>query len=380
MRACHAFAIVLIVLSSLQCHPFTLANPSLPFHQPFAASLSEVLGINVHLTFAPPLLSRVIAANANFSNESIRFPRPHIPHVTLYLSKFPESSLPHLLDAIREAAKTPAFTMPCVSNLSSAAVIGNYSMLQVAISSCLQYMSDMVVERTHHLALPNQTAPQWLLMLPEPLRSMKMDMLSRFGSPSVFAQFDPHITLACSASSAEVVLAIRALDGIRSPFIPLQLQVSRSGVCGTVLSEQTMLSIDLSPLSNSTGNVSSNEAQMPTPSKFGLRVILTSFLSALFAGGIAALATFVVEKLGGVKGGILAATPTTILPALIGMKSNAFSHDDFAASVWLLPVGALCNSIFLATWRYGPPRLPHRWTLRRKYVKTLSTHKFFNLF
>ena len=336
MRACRSFAVVFFMLSTLQYHPFTLANPSLPFHQPFA---SEGLGINVHLTFAPPLLSRVIAANANFVNETIRFPRPHFPHLTLYLSKFPESSLSHLLGAIREAAKTPAFTMPCVSNVSSAAVTGNYSMLQVAISSCLQNMSDMVVKRTHHLALPNQTAPDWLLMMPEPLRSMKLDMLSRFGSPSVFAQFDPHITVACSADSAEVVLATRALDGIRSPVIPLQLRVSRSGVCGTVLTDQTMLTLDLLTLSNS-------DAQMPTPSKFGLREILTSFLSALFAGGIAALATFVVEKLGGVKGGILAATPTTILPALIGMKSNAVSHNDFTASVWLLPVGnslAFCH-------------------------------------
>ncbi len=103
-----------------------------------------------------------------------------------------------------------------------------------------------------------------------------------------------------------------------------------------------------------------------TASKLGSRALLNALASALFAGFIAAMATYVVEKLGGVKGGILAATPTTILPALIGMRSNSSDPQDFAASIWLLPVGALCNSFFLATWRYLPPRIPHYWTLRRK--------------
>ena len=324
----------------------------------------------MHLSFAPPLLSLVTDVNANFVNETICFAQLHVPHLTLYLSKFSEPSLPLLLDAIRKVTESTAFTLPCVSEVSSAVVTGGYLMLPVATSRCLQNMSDIVVTLTNHLALPNQTAPAWLSMLPEPQRSMKMDMLNRFGSPNVFSQFDPHITLACMANSTELANATRILDRNLSPFVPVQLRVSRSGVCGTVLSEQTLLSIDLLQLSNSSGNVSNN-AQMTTSSKFGLRVILTSLSSALFAGCIAALATFMVEKLGGVKGGILAATPTTILPALIGMKINSASQSDFAASVWLLPVGALCNSIFLATWRYGPPRLPHRWTLRRKYVKTL---------
>jgi hypothetical protein len=116
--------------------------------------------------------------------------------------------------------------------------------------------------------------------------------------------------------------------------------------------------------------------EMATASKFGLREILTSVASALFAGCIAALATFAVERLGGVTGGILAATPSTILPALIGIKSNNASHDNFAASVWLLPVGALCNSIFLATWRYGPPRLPPGWSLQRKCVRLFRARMY----
>lgn len=111
---------------------------------------------------------------------------------------------------------------------------------------------------------------------------------------------------------------------------------------------------------------------LPIASKFGLRAIFTSLASAFLAGCIAAFATFVVERLGGVKGGILASTPTTIIPALIGMRSNSASPEDFASSVWLLPVGAVCNSFFLAAWRFGPSRLPHHWTLRLKCVNASS--------
>jgi hypothetical protein len=130
------------------------------------------------------------------------------------------------------------------------------------------------------------------------------------------------------------------------------------------------------------GVACSQEKVAPAASKLNLRVLLTSFASALFAGVVAALATFAVEKLGGVKGGILAATPTTILPALVGIKNNSSSFDDFAASVWILPVGALCNSIFLASWRYGPPLLPRRWTVPHKCVSpcALNHHFYYSVF
>lgn len=366
-----AFPLIIFLVPLLLLHPFTAATPSSSDHRPSYASTTaqEGVGINVHLTLAPPLLSLVTAANSKFVNQTIRFPQPHTPHVTLYMSTFPESSLPHLLDAIRHASNAAVFTQPCSSHASSAVAAGSYSMLPVTTGSCLQNMSDVIVARTHHLALPNQTAPAWLLLLPEPQRSRKMDMLNRFGSPNVFGEYDAHITLACSENATDLAISTRALDGISSPFVPLQLRVSRSGACGTALSQQTLLSINLSPVANSSDSMSS--------SKFGLRQLLNSLASALFAGCIAALATFAVERLGGVKGGILAATPSTILPALIGIKSNSASHADFAASVWLLPVGALCNSIFLATWRYGPPRLPLHWSLRRKCVKSFIAHVYY---
>ncbi len=239
----------------------TLANPSRP--RPWFSTEAEAgyLSINLHLTFAPPLLLHVIAANsklAALANETVRFPHPHTPHVTLYMSLFPESSMPDLLAVVEEVAKSPVFLTPCTSKVSSAVAIGSYSTLPVAVNDCLQSMSDIIVRRTHHLALANQTAPAWLLLLPEPQRSMKMEMLDRYGSPNVFTQFDPHVTLACAPNATLVASATRDIDEMSLSLIPLQLRASVSGVCGTVFSDQTLLSVDLPTPSNSSDNASNN--------------------------------------------------------------------------------------------------------------------------
>jgi hypothetical protein len=359
----------------------------------------------VHLTLDPSLLSLVLAANLQFQfdHQPIVFPQPHTPHVTLYLTKFPSSSLQSVLAAVRDAFTEPSFKSSCFSNFSAAVVIGNYSMLPLNATDCLRTMSDLVVERTYQFALDNQSIPKWVLLLPEPDRSLKLAMFKQYASPNVFSQYDPHITVACSPNVSALDVATRALPVFSLPFVPFQIRVSETGDCGTVLSNRTFLSLDIiccaSPASPSCANgmpsalsdsasiflngvACSQEKVAPAASKLNLRVLLTSFASALFAGVVAALATFAVEKLGGVKGGILAATPTTILPALVGIKNNSSSFDDFAASVWILPVGALCNSIFLASWRYGPPLLPRRWTVPHKCVSpcALNHHFYYSVF
>ena len=235
------------------------AAKSSNFGQPsYSSSSVQSLGINVHLTFASPLLSYVTATNAGLHNETIRFPQPHTPHVTLYLSQFAVSSLPDLIEVIAQTVTSPAFSKSCSSKMLSAIVAGSYMMLPIAASRCLQSMSDILVMRVHHLALPNQTAPGWLLSLPEPQRSAKLSMLNLFGSPNVFSQYEPHVTLACSANVSELHRAARALDGILPPFNPLQVRVSKSGACGTALSNDTLLTIDLVPHSNSYGNSSNS--------------------------------------------------------------------------------------------------------------------------
>lgn len=82
------------------------------------------------------------------------------------------------------------------------------------------------------------------------------------------------------------------------------------------------------------------------------------FLSALFSGVVAILATLAIERLGGKYGGILASIPTTIVPASIGFWLTSESHGPFREALYIVPVGMLINALFLLLWRVVPPRLP----------------------
>lgn len=44
--------------------------------------------------------------------------------------------------------------------------------------------------------VPDQPIPDWVEGLPEPLKSEKIAMIKKYGSPNVFSQFQPHVTLA----------------------------------------------------------------------------------------------------------------------------------------------------------------------------------------
>lgn len=69
-------------------------------------------------------------------------------------------------------------------------------MWDVVVSPCLQQWSDLLVKRISQYIVPNQPIPDWVLGLPEPLRSEKISMIKKYGSPNVFDQFQPHVTLA----------------------------------------------------------------------------------------------------------------------------------------------------------------------------------------
>ncbi|MFM7052678.1 MAG: hypothetical protein ACKOYN_11200 [Planctomycetota bacterium] len=93
-------------------------------------------------------------------------------------------------------------------------------------------------------------------------------------------------------------------------------------------------------------------------------------LPSAFAGLVAIMATMVVERLGGIAGGVLSSIPTTIVPAAIGIFHRSASVDDFRRSMAFVPVGILLNAGFLVLWRVVPARVGRRtrshllaWTL-----------------
>ena len=90
-----------------------------------------------------------------------------------------------------------------------------------------------------------------------------------------------------------------------------------------------------------------------------VNIFLNAGISALFAGltaiGVAAL----IEKFGGLIGGVLGSTPTTIIPAMVGIYIEYEANQEkYTNSAFSVPIGTFTNSLFLFTWGFLPKYLP----------------------
>ncbi len=82
-------------------------------------------------------------------------------------------------------------------------------------------------------------------------------------------------------------------------------------------------------------------------------------ISAIFAGVVAIAVTVAIERLGGVKGGILGTMPSTIVPAAIGIWLVTLDNvDDFHRAMGIVPLGLILNAGFLWLWRIIPKYIP----------------------
>jgi hypothetical protein len=100
-----------------------------------------------------------------------------------------------------------------------------------------------------------------------------------------------------------------------------------------------------------------------------LQVLSTAAFSGMFAFFVSIAATRAIETYGGQRGGLLAALPTTVVPAsfgfarvaglaLFGAAPSEARLPFLYASLFTVPGGTLASSLFLVAWRYAPPHLP----------------------
>lgn len=97
----------------------------------------------------------------------------------------------------------------------------------------------------------------------------------------------------------------------------------------------------------------------------------TAVLSGLFAAVVAVAVTRAIERLGGLFGGVLGTSPTTIVPTAIGL-SLRLSGCKLVESMVTVSVGMLVNAAFLATWRFLPPRLPTWLSVRARLLMMMA--------
>lgn len=91
---------------------------------------------------------------------------------------------------------------------------------------------------------------------------------------------------------------------------------------------------------------------------------------AVLAGVVAVAATVAIERLGGVRGGVLSTLPTTIVPASWGIGMGS-SLEGFADAMYVVPAGMLLNAFVLLWWRLLPPRLPAGFSFGQRLAAVL---------
>ena len=133
----------------------------------------------------------------NKMGESTFYEKGFPPHVTLYLTSYLASALPEVKRVVKDIAKHQ-YSFPL--EITGASVTkSQWVFLDVKDSKTLQTLSDRVAQRLASLHDKSMPTPSWVKKYPE-----KEAFVKKYGSPNVFSQFQPHITLLANGNEAAV--------------------------------------------------------------------------------------------------------------------------------------------------------------------------------
>ncbi|MFC3025386.1 2'-5' RNA ligase family protein [Vibrio zhugei] len=109
-------------------------------------------------------------------------------HITLYLTEFPSSAQEKITQIVQRFAKTQA---PFPITASGVTVTkGHWAFIDVKRSAALQRLADEITLALEPLRVSDPTMPDWVKAYPN-----KQAAFERYGSPNVFQNFTPHLTL-----------------------------------------------------------------------------------------------------------------------------------------------------------------------------------------
>lgn len=115
-------------------------------------------------------------------------------HATLYLTQYPAAALPRLKAAIARLARGRQPIPLAIDGAERSPT--NWLFLRVTRSAALQRLADEVALAAEPLRDHDLAPPAWMKDYPA-----KLPAFERYGSPNVFMQFDPHLTLLANEAS-----------------------------------------------------------------------------------------------------------------------------------------------------------------------------------
>lgn len=146
-------------------------------------------------------------------NEEVNFSDRHIPHVSLFLTDFIDDKKDEIVGtvahALQEFSNRTKYDS-CEVKLEMAdekpiySVGSGYAIWKIERTPCLQELSDTIVKALEPFVnKQDMTIPAWVQNLPEPQRSTKIKLIHKYGSPNVFSEFEPHVTVGYNTHTNE---------------------------------------------------------------------------------------------------------------------------------------------------------------------------------
>ncbi len=174
------------------------------------ARAEDRLSIDIYAIPSRPVVDAVEKASRDLAGRGMTtfYAKGQAPHVTLYLTQYLADAAPRLKAAVAAAAKDCKAVPLTVNGTERTA--SNWLFLHVERSPELQRLADLVTLAAEPLRDRTVTPLGWMSAYPA-----KLPAFERYGSPNVFMQFEPHLTLLANESNP--ALAAFMTDMERTP-------------------------------------------------------------------------------------------------------------------------------------------------------------------
>ena len=118
-------------------------------------------------------------------------------HLTLYLTEYKPETLKTIKDTVNKIAnQTKPFDIEFYRLRKTG---GNWFMLDAENNGIIQGLADEVTVKLNKYRATDAKVPDWAKSIPEKVKSFNL-----YGSPNVFMNFDPHITLLTPEDPAKI--------------------------------------------------------------------------------------------------------------------------------------------------------------------------------
>ncbi|WP_068267956.1 2'-5' RNA ligase family protein [Caviibacter abscessus] len=156
----------------------------------FTFNLFSNTNYNVYVKFDKNTENIVSDISKNLEKVGIKslYSDGYLIHLTLYLTEYKKEALNDIIKEIDLIAKeTSPFEIDFYQIRKTG---GNWLMLDAIKSDKLSTLSNLIANKLIPLRALDAKVPNWAVSIPE-----KSEAFKKFGSPNVYENFDPHITL-----------------------------------------------------------------------------------------------------------------------------------------------------------------------------------------